>query len=278
MTARSRMIRAASVCIVPILAAQVAIGSACTAWADVTPVASGPFGDDFDGPAGSPPNADLWTIDVGASSEHGWERGSLQTYTDSPDNIRLDGQGHLLIEARKSGAEGEGGYTSGRLVTRGKLTFGFGTIVARIKLPAGQGIWPAFWMLGANIDSVGWPQCGEVDVMELINTGTSYNVALHAPNADVNRTGSIDDLSGGFHNYWVTRQKDSITVGVDGGALASFTPASLPPGSPWVFNDPMFVLFNVAVGGDWPGPPDSSTPFPAAMVVDWFSFQPLNEG
>lgn len=248
------------------------------AHADAVQVSDVTFAEDFNGPAGSPPNPDLWTIDVGPSAVHGWERGSLQTYTDSAENVRLDGYGNLVIEARQPDPEADSIYTSGRIVTRGKAAFGFGTLVARIKFPAGQGLWPAFWLLGTDIDSRGWPDCGEIDVMELINSGTEYNVALHGPNADVTHTGPTADLSDDFHNYWVTRRADSITVGVDQATLASFTPDTLPPDARWVFNGPMFVLLNVAVGGDWPGPPDASTPFPAAMTVDWISFEPLNEG
>lgn len=238
--------------------------------AAATTLISGPFADDFSGPAGSMPNPQYWSAEVGASAVHGWEKGSLQTYTSAPDNIRLDGYGNLVIEARKTAD----GYTSGRLVTRGKIAFPLGTLVARMKLPAGQGLWPAFWMLGINIDTVGWPDSGEVDIIELINTGMRYNIALHGPGADVERKGDIADLSADFHNYWVTRRADSITVGVDEVALADFTPESLPEGAPWVFSAPMFVLLNVAVGGDWPGPPDQSTRFPAAMVVDYLSFEP----
>jgi beta-glucanase (GH16 family) len=234
-------------------------------------VVSGSIFEDFSGPAGARPNPEYWSIDVGPSSEKGWERGSLQTYTDSPDNIRLDGYGNLVIEARKSGD----GYTSGRLVTRGKLLFPTGTISARIKFPAGQGLWPAFWMLGADIETVGWPDCGEIDIMELINTGSTFNVALHAPGADVERKGPIDDLSRDYHNYWMTRTDDSITVGVDRATLATFTADEFP--SPWIFNRPMFALLNLAVGGDWPGPPDQSTPFPASMSIDWFSYTPLGQ-
>ena len=135
---------------VAILAAQNAAGSGLVGVASAAPIASGSFIDDFLGPAGAAPNPANWTIDVGSSAEQGWERGSLQSYTDSPDNIRLDGFGNLVIEARKTGD----GYTSGRISTRGKLDFPFGTISARIKMPAGQGLWPAFWMLGANIDAV----------------------------------------------------------------------------------------------------------------------------
>lgn len=231
---------------------------------------TGPFFDDFSGPAGGRPNPAYWSFDVGPSSVHGWESGSLQTYTDSPDNVRLDGYGNLVIEARRS----DDGYTSGRLVTRDKLQFPLGTIVARIKFPAGQGLWSAFWMLGVDIDDVGWPECGEIDIMELINTGTKANVALHAPGADVEKKVPIDDLSQGYHNYWMTRTEDSVTVGVDEDTLANFNAESFP--SPWIFNRPMFALLNLAVGGDWPGPPDPSTPFPASMSIDWFSYKPLD--
>lgn len=235
-------------------------------------VVAGPMFDDFLGPAGSAPNPDHWTRDVGPSAVHGWERGSLQTYTDSPDNVRLDGYGNLVIEARKAGD----GYTSGRIVTRGKVSFPYGTVVARMKLPAGQGLWSAFWMLGADIDTVGWPQSGEIDIIELVNTGTTYNIALHAPGgADIEEKGRIEDLSRDFHNYWMTRTADRITVGIDEATLANFNKASFPDQSEWVFDRPMFVLLNLAVGGDWPGPPDASTPFPSSMIVDWFSFKPL---
>lgn len=235
------------------------------------PLVVGAFTEDFNGSAGSLPNPEHWAIDTGPSAVHGWERGSLQTYTDSPENIQLDGRGNLVITARK----GADGFTSGRAVTRGKLEFGFGTISARIKFPTGQGIWPAFWMLGSNIDEVGWPECGEIDIMELINQADRYHVAVHAPGGDAEAKGPIVDLSREFHEYWVTRTESSIAIGVDGDVLKVFTPADLPPDSPWVFRDPMFVLLNVAVGGTWPGPPDESTVFPAAMIIDWLRFVPL---
>ena len=256
------------------LAATVVVAAHCcfTAQADSGPVAEWPLVEDFSGPAGAPPNSDLWTIDVGSSAEHGWEQGSLQTYTDSPDNVRLDGEGHLVLEARRSGDT----YTSGRIVTRGKMAFPFGTITARIKFPAGKGIWPAFWMLGSDIDAVGWPECGEIDIMEIVNDATTYHVSLHGPNTKIGESGSIGDLSTDFHNYWLTRRADSIVAGVDDTTLAAFSPASLPQDAPWVFNGPMFVLLNVAVGGDWPGSPNASTPWPAAMTVDWLRFDPLH--
>jgi beta-glucanase (GH16 family) len=240
-----------------------------------SPSPSGAVVDDFDGPAGAPPNGRYWTYDLGHPGAANHE---LQTYVDSTSNIRLDGQGHLVIEALKTAT----GYTSGRLVTRGKVNMLYGTMAARIKFPTGQGIWPAFWALGSNMESVSWPECGEVDVMELVNSGTTYYTTLHGPQGGsdyldgngVGTEGPIADLTTDFHTYWVNRQPDTITIGVDGTTLGHFTPSSLPPGARWVFNQPMYALLNVAVGGDWPGSPDGSTPFPATMLVDWFSYTP----
>jgi beta-glucanase (GH16 family) len=231
--------------------------------------------DDFDGPAGSPPNPKIWDYDLGGGWGHGSE---LQVYTNSSDNVRLDGQGHLVIQALKTST----GYTSGRLVTRGKLNVLYGTLVARIKFPARQGIWSTFWTVGSNIDSVGWPRCGEIDIMELVNVGTKYNVTLHGPQgesdylagAGVARSGPIADLTDDFHEYWMNWRQNGITIGVDGITLAEFTPASLPAGAQWVFNHPMYAVLSLAVGGNLPGPPTDATPFPATMLVDWFRYTP----
>lgn len=230
--------------------------------------------DDFDGPAGAPPDATLWDAGVGPYRDAG-----LQTYTRLPENVRLDGNGHLVIEAHQTPS----GYTSARVVTQGKLAMQYGTVSARIKFPQGQGIWPAFWLLGTDYDRVGWPHSGEIDVMEIINTGGTYHVTLHGPrgNTDyfggdqvVGTSGSIPNLADDFHRYWLNWLPDHITIGVDDQTLGSFTPASLPPGAEWVFNKPMFAIMNLAVGGPWPGPPDASTQFPASMVVDWFRYVP----
>jgi len=244
----------------------------CSATSGAT---SGATFDDFVGPAGSPPNRDLWDYDLGDPHSGNHES---QTYTSSPDNVRLDGEGHLLIQALKTG----NGYTSGRLVTRGKVDMLYGKVSARIKMPSGQGIWPAFWMLGSDYANVGWPECGEIDLMELINSGTTYYVTLHGPQGKsdysnhegVRATGSIADLTNDFHVYWLDWQPDSITIGVDDTVLAVFGPASLPAGGRWVFNHPMYSALNVAVGGDGPGPPTDATPSPVTMVVDWFRYTP----
>jgi beta-glucanase (GH16 family) len=236
-----------------------------------TPASSAVF-DDFIGPAGSPPNPNLWDYDVGSR----WGDNELQAYTNSTDNVYLDGQGHLVIAALQSGNN----YTSGRLVTRGKLAMTYGTMSASIKLPAGQGIFPAFWLLGTNVNTVGWPQCGEIDVAEIFGDATHYSITVigpstQEPKGQVQFDGAIADLSQGFHTYWVTREQGRITAGIDSATLATFTPASMPPGGQWVFdNQPMYGLLNVAVGGDMVGPPDASTPFPAAMLVDWFRYTP----
>lgn len=232
---------------------------------------SGPVFEDFLGPAGAPPDPARWGFDIGPSAEKGWEPGSLQTYTDSPDNVGLDGQGNLVLTARRT----EQGYTSARITTRDRADFGFGTVSARIKMPAGQGVWPAFWMLGSSIGTLGWPDCGEVDIIELVNTADTYYLTLHGPRTKLQNTGPAADLATDFHTFWTTRRPGLVTIGIDDATLATFTPESLPPGAPWVFDTPMFVLLNVAVGGDWPGPPTEDTPFPATMVVDWFRFDPI---
>ena len=237
--------------------------------------------DDFDGPAGERPNPDLWNYDIGP-----WQDDGLQTYTDSPDNVRLDGEGHLLIQAQRTAD----GYTSARPVTRGKLAMQYGRISARIKFPSGQGIWPAFWMLGNDFapgPNSGWPGVGEIDIMEMVNNGSTYYVTLHGPQGDtdyyggtkvsakvVGFNGPIADLTDDFHVYWLDWQPNLINIGVDDRTLGTFTPDSLPPGGKWVFNAPMFVLLNIAVGGPWPGPPDATTPWPATMTVDWFRYDP----
>ena len=241
------------------------------------PMPPGSVFDDFNGPAGSLPNSALWDYDIGPYQDPG-----LQTYTKSPDNVRLDGQGHLVIQALKTPS----GYTSARPVTRGKVSMLYGKVAARIKFPSGQGIWPAFWMLGSNMDKVGWPRCGEIDLMELVSTGTEYHVTLHGPqgNTDyfggveagrgvVGTTGPIADLTNDFHTYWMNWQPNSITIGVDETALGGFTPSSLPPGAQWVFDTPMYALLDIIVGG-WAGSPDASTPFPVTMLVDWFRYTP----
>jgi len=247
---------------------------------------SGTVSDTFGGSAGSRPNSQLWNIATGAYVDSG-----VQTYTASTDNVRLDGEGHLVLQARKTAD----GFTSGEVTTKGKLDTTYGTTTARIKFPAGQGIWPAFWMLGSTYSfdtwdapgPTGWPGCGEIDIMELVNTGTTYHVALHGPRAGdgadyladaggfVGATGPIGDLTTAYHDYWVIRAPNLIVVGVDGNRLVTLTPASLPADGTWVFEKPFYTTLNLAVGGTWPGPPDATTPWPSTMLVDSFKYTPL---
>lgn len=247
---------------------------------------AGTVADTFSGSAGSQPDSALWTISTGAYIDSG-----VQTYTASTDNVRLDGQGHLVLQARNTA----GAYTSGEVITRGKLDTTYGTTTARIKFPSGQGIWPAFWMLGSTyshdtwnaVGPTGWPGAGEIDMMEIVNTGNIYHVALHGPRASdgadyyagtaqfVGASGWTSDLTTDYHDYWVIRAPDLIVVGVDDTKLATFAPDSLPAGGTWVFNQPMYTILNLAVGGTWPGPPDATTPWPTTMLVDSFKYTPL---
>ena len=226
--------------------------------------------DDFNGPAGSAPNPASWSYVTG----HGWDRG-VENYRSA--NAVLDGQGNLAISAVESGR----GFESGRVQTKNKLSLGYGKITARIKMPSGQGLWPAFWLVGADEDTTPWPESGEIDVIELVSGTTTYFTTIHGPKSgssgpyQVQFSGPIPDLSTDYHEYWVEHVPDGITVGIDGTTLGTFTPQSLPAGARWVYNRPMYAILNLAVGGDWAGPPNASTRFPATMLVDWFRWDPM---
>jgi beta-glucanase (GH16 family) len=236
---------------------------------------SAAFFDDFLGPAGAPPDPEHWDYDLGP-----WPK-QLQTYTTSSGNVRLDGAGNLMIEARKAD---DGAITSGRLVTRGKLDMMYGTLSARIKAPSGQGISPAFWLIGSDTATTGWPDAGEIDVFEMPNVGTYSYTTIHGPwigtppaekpDYKVWTEGPTDDLSAGFHTFWLCRSPYTIVIGMDNRTLATFTPDSLTPQQRWVFERPMYAILNVAVADPWAGPPDDTTPWPATMLVDWIRWVP----
>lgn len=226
------------------------------------------FFDDFDGPAGSSPAAH-WRYDVGGG---GWGNHEVQVYTDTPANASLDGAGNLAIIAR----EDHGQITSARLTTRGTMDFTYGRAEARISLPAGAGLHPAFWLLGSNADTAGWPECGEIDVIETLNDAREYHTGVHAPKPGSERGQEISTsavapfaLAGEFRTYWVERSPGRIVMGIDHLPLFTVTPAELADPSDWVFDAPFFLLLNLAVGGSWPGPPNASTPNPSTMLVDW---------
>jgi beta-glucanase (GH16 family) len=227
------------------------------------------FSDEFDGPAGAAPDASKWVYDLGGN---GWGNRELEIYTNKPENVSLDGKGHLAITAIK---DSRGFYTSGRIKTAGKFEFTYGRVAARLRLPFGQGIWPAFWMLGSDVERAGWPRCGEIDIMENIGKEpNTVHATVHGPG--YSGAGGIGDKSespqpfaGDFHIFEAVWSKDSIQFLVDGKAYHEVTPRRLPQGAKWVYDHPFFLLLNVAVGGNWPGYPDATTQFPQRLLVDW---------
>jgi len=228
------------------------------------------WSDEFDGPAGSAPDRGKWTYDLGQT---GWGNAELENYTNSTSNAFLDGNGHLVIRAIANGAS----YTSARLKTQDLAAFPYGKIEARIQIPYGQGIWPAFWMLGADIATNGWPRCGEIDIMENIGKEPStVHGTVHGPGySGGNGIGAPYSLperqrfAADFHVFTVVWERESVEFQVDGRTYKRVTAADLPAGTQWAFGHPFFLLLNLAVGGNWPGYPDSTTRFPQDMTVDW---------
>jgi beta-glucanase (GH16 family) len=230
--------------------------------------------DDFDGAADESPNPANWTYDVG-NGDNGWGNAQLEYDTARPENVSLDGAGHLRITAREESFNGFD-YTSARIKTQGLFSQTYGRFEARIKLPVGQGIWPAFWLLGDAIDTVGWPQCGEIDIMEYRGQETNRaNGALHGPgySAGAAISGSYTLSEGGFnddfHLFAVNWTPNSISWEVDGTTYLTVAASDLPGGAAWVFDDPFFIILNVAVGGTYVGSPDGTTVFPQTMLVDY---------
>jgi beta-glucanase (GH16 family) len=231
---------------------------------------TGPLNEEFNGPAGEPPNPGIWSYTVQGAGQ--------AAYTDSPRNASLDGNGNLAISALKETLvvppHPPIQYTSGRVHTLGKFEVCYGDLSARIKVPGGQGIHPTFWLLGNNLPQVGWPTAGEIDVIDAAN-GTIAGSGLHAPFVD-KADRAPKDVFDGFHEYTLHWEPDKIVIGMDGIDYATYTPASLLPFTRWGFNDhPMFVVLNIAIGGALVGPPNDTTPFPATLLVDWMRYTPL---
>lgn len=229
------------------------------------------WSDEFNGAANSPPDPMKWTYDLG---DGGWGNGEPEVYTDSPQNVFQDGSGHLIIRALKTAS---GGYTSARIKTQNRFTVEYGKVEARIKIPKGQGMWPAFWMLGEDSVTARWPACGEIDVME--NVGKEPAVVhgtAHGPGySGAHGIGEQTTLHGSpplgddFHIYSVEWSRHRVRFLIDGKAYNTVTPRDLPDRAKWVFDHPFYLLLNLAVGGGWPGNPDPSTVFPNDMIVDW---------
>lgn len=208
-----------------------------------------------------------WNIEVNGN---GGGNNELQYYTARPENIRVTG-GALVIEARKEAYMGKQ-YTSGRITTQNKASWQYGRMEARMKIPTGKGTWPAFWMLGNSISSVGWPASGEIDIMEHINSEAVIHGTIHwsdQNNAYANYggpSGSLDYAQ--YHLYAVEWDASAIRWYVDGNKFHEVNIAGGINGTS-EFHAPYFLLFNLAVGGNWPGSPDASTPFPNQMLVDY---------
>lgn len=237
------------------------------------------WSDEFHQGVGAKPDPSVWGYNTGGG---GWGNGELETYVNDLEHAQIvavpgttDGQALQILSTNTHG------YESARLLTQGKKTFQYGFVEARIKLPYGQGIWPAFWMLGANIDQVGWPACGEVDIMENIGqkSWAGHNLSsLHSavpgdPHANFTKNAPYDLPHGAafhdaFHLFQMLWAKDSISFYVDGALYETRTPAEYGK-NPWPFNAPCFLILNTAVGGDWPGKPDATTLFPQRMLVDY---------
>ena len=235
------------------------------------------WSDEFNAPNGSAPDPTKWTYDIGGG---GWGNNELETYTGRAQNARLQ-DGMLIIQALKETFAGPDGitrsYTSARLKTQGLFQQAYGRFEARIKIPYGQGLWPAFWMLGDNIGKVGWPNCGEIDIMENIGREPSIiHGTIHGPGysggsgISASYTLSADQrFADDFHLFAVEWEPNVIRFYVDTNLYKTTTVADLPSGTTWVFDHPFFLVLNVAVGGNWPGSPDSSTVFPQTMQVDY---------
>jgi len=228
------------------------------------------WSDEFNGASGTKPDSSKWSYDTGGG---GWGNMQLQNYTSSPNNVSMDGSGNLAIIALSD----SGGYTSGRINTEGKFSQTYGRFEARIKLPYGAGMWPAFWMLGTNVNSVGWPTCGEMDIME--NKGVEPSIehsSLHGPGySGTMPLTATYTLPGGakfsddFHVFAMEWETDVIRFYVDDQLFETRTPADVPNGDRWVYDHPAFILLNLAVGGMFGGNPNGSTVFPQTMLVDY---------
>ncbi len=227
------------------------------------------WADEFEGAAGTLPDPTKWTFDIGTD----WGNRQLEFDTDRPENVSLDGNGNLAIIARQERFQGSA-YTSGRIKTQGLFEQTEGRFEARIDLPSGRGVWPAFWLLGGNIDSVGWPQCGEIDIMEFrgqepsIIHGSLHGPGYSAGNAVTQRyTLANDRFDTGFHTYAVEWTSEGIEWFVDGESYHRVERGDVP--GEWVYDHPFFIILNVAVGGTFVGPVGSGVTFPQTMLVDW---------
>jgi beta-glucanase (GH16 family) len=236
------------------------------------------WSDEFNGPNGSAVDPSKWVSETGGG---GWGNNELESYTNRTQNA-YQHDGNLVIKILQEKITGADGiarnYTSARLKTLGKFSQTYGRFEARIKIPRGQGIWPAFWMMGDDIEKAGWPTGGEIDIMENIGKepalihGTIHGPGYsgeHGISASCGLPKSGEAIAEDFHIFAVEWEPHVIRFYMDDHLYATRTPADLPSGAKWVYDHPFFLLLNVAVGGDWPGNPDATTVFPQTMLVDY---------
>ncbi|QIS09473.1 glycoside hydrolase family 16 protein [Nocardia arthritidis] len=262
----------------------ISISTSACASAEPKPTAAGwqlVWSDEFNGPAGGRPDSNSWVYDRGG--EPRWGNQEWQYYTDRPENVSTDGQGHLVISARREQLPGMTpcpygpcDITSGRITTLTKFDQTYGRFEARMRIPDGKGLWPAFWMMGTDIDTHPWPNNGEIDVMETVgdDPGTVH-ASAHGPGfvdpglTDSYRLPDGQRLSDDFHTYAVEWTPTHIDWLIDDTRYYSIDKADFREGQTWVFDHPFHLLLNLAVGGTWPGPPDAATVFPANLLVDY---------
>ena len=241
------------------------------------------WNDEFDAPAGSPPDPAKWTFDLGGE---GWGNQEWEYYTDQPENAATDGAGSLVIRAIEVAEDdtrslncwyGPCKYTSARILTRERFDFTYGRVEARLKLPYGNGIWPAFWMLGSDIAAVGWPNCGEIDIMENIGRepdkvyGTVHGPGYSGANG-ISHSYALpagQTFKDDFHVFALEWDEAEIRWYMDDELYGVLPKERFSESRPWVFDHPFFLILNVAVGGAWPGYPDETSTFPQEMLVDY---------
>lgn len=236
---------------------------------EVTTLTNRILNDDFD--VDGAPNSAIWNYEIG-TGENGWGNNELQYYTDRPENVVVE-DGMLKITALQEQFEGSG-YTSARITTKGLYAKKYGRFEARIKLPWGQGIWPAFWLLGDNIDTVGWPQCGEIDIMEYRGQEpTIVHGSLHGPGYSggnpITKSYELqnDRFDTDFHIFGIEWGEGYINFYVDDVLYNQITPADVT--GEWVYDHEFFIIMNLAVGGSFAGSPNANTVFPQTMLVDY---------
>lgn len=229
------------------------------------------WSDEFDGAVGTRLDPEKWAYDIGGD---GWGNAQLEFNTDRAENVSLDGEGNLALVAREEQYENNS-YTSARIKTQALFEQAYGRVEARIKLPRGQGIWPAFWMLGADFAETGWPGCGEIDIMEFRGQEENrVHGSLHGPGysaaAAVTDSASLpegDSFADDFHVFEVEWDVGRIAFLLDGDVYQVITTSQVP--GEWVYDHPFFLILNVAIGGHFVGAPNDNTVFPQTMLIDY---------